>query len=343
MANIFPAQAKVHPSFSEPELIVQYFQASGAFATLYEGKPRVRMGAEDLWVYVNKLDIRSQSIGSQFASEFLPSATLQAEYLQTATYLLRTRAIYDRHDIAAAARYAVGLPFAQELAMRQGIFQQMRSMLLYGYNANNGEGLLNASGITNVTLPPDSLGNTTVQMYDNGDMALFILEQIVELKTRMYQSGSYVNNKIVILSPQREFLQMQYGDIVQVVNYQRPGGGTSTVAEVVKTVAQEAGDSVEWYYDDTLIGQGSGGNDAVVIIIPEVERPVIPGINTNVFGAEMEPATTAVSVMYNDVAAPIKIATPTPDGAVTELLELRSTSGWVWRSEGVTVVSMPYS
>ncbi len=343
MANIFPAQAKVHPSFSEPELIVQYFQASGAFATLYEGKPRVRMGAEDLWVYVNKLDIRSQSIGSQFASEFLPSATLQAEYLQTATYLLRTRAIYDRHDIAAAARYAVGLPFAQELAMRQGIFQQMRSMLLYGYNANNGEGLLNASGITNVTLPPDSLGNTTVQTYQNGDMALFILDQIVELKTRMYQSGSYVNNKIVILSPQREFLQMQYGDIVQVVNYQRPGGGTSTVAEVVKTVAQEAGDSVEWYYDDTLIGQGSGGSDAVVIIIPEVERPVIPGINTNVFGAEMEPATTAVSVMYNDVAAPIKIATPTPDGAVTELLELRSTSGWVWRSEGVTVVSMPYS
>ena len=342
MANVFPAQAKVHPSFSEPELIVQYFQASGAFATLYEGKPRVRMGAEDLWVYVNKLDIRSQSIGSQFAAEFLPSATLQAEYLQTATYLLRTRTIYDRHDIAAAARYAVGLPFAQELAMRQGIFQQMRSMLLYGYNAANGEGILNA-GITNVTLPPDSMGNTTVQTYQNGDMALFILQQIVELKTRMYQSGANINNRIVILSPQREFLQMQYGDIVQVVNYQRPGGGTSTVAEVIKTVAQEAGDSVEWYYDDTLIGQGSGSTDAVVIIIPEVERPVIPGIDTNVFGAEMEPATTAVSVMYNDVAAPIKIATPTPDGAVTELLELRSTSGWVWRSEGATVISMPYS
>ena len=130
MANIFPAQAKIHPSFSEPELIVQYFQASGAFATLFQGKPRVRMGAEDLWVYVNQLNIRSQSIASQFAAEFLPSATLQAEYLQTATYLLRVRAIYDRHDIAAAARYAVGLPMAQELAMRQGIFNQSRSMLL---------------------------------------------------------------------------------------------------------------------------------------------------------------------------------------------------------------------
>ncbi len=343
MASIFPAQTKVHPSFSEPELIVQYFQASGAFATLYEGKPRVRMGAEDLWVYVNKLDIRSQSTAAQSAIDFLPSAALQAEYLQTMTYLLRTRAIYDRHDIAASARYAVALPFAQELAMRQGIFQQMRSMLLYGYNAANNEGLLNAQGITQTTLPPDSLGNTTVQSYQNGDMALFILQQIVELKTRMFQSGAYVNNKIVILSPQREFLQMQYGDIVEVVNYQRPGGGTSTVAEVVKTVAAEAGDSIEWYYDDTLIGQGSGGTDAVVIIIPEVERPVIPGINTNVFGAELEPATTAVSVMYNDVAAPIKISTPTPDGAVTEILELRSTSGWVWRAEGVTVVSMPYT
>lgn len=342
MANIFPAQAKVHPSFSEPELIVQYFQASGAFATLYEGKPRVRMGAEDLWVYVNKLDIRSQSMGSQFAQEFLPSATLQAEYLQTATYLLRVRAIYDRHDIASAGRYAVGLPFAQELAMRQGIFQQMRSMLLYGFNAANGEGILNATGITNVNLPPDKFGNTTVTTYDNGDMALFILQQLVDLKTRMYQSGSYIQNRIVILSPQRLALQMSYADIVQVVNYQRPGGGTATTMEVVKTVAQEFGDDVEWYYDDTLIGQGAGGNDAMIITIPEVERPAMSGINTNVFGAEMEPATTAVNVQYQDVAAPIKIATPTPDGAITELLELRSTSGWCWRPDGVTVVSMPY-
>lgn len=343
MANIFPAQAKVHPSFSEPELIAQYFQASGAFATLYEGKPRVRMGAEDLFVYVNELNIRSQSIGSQFAAEFLPSATLQAEFLQTATYLLRTRAIYDRHDIAAAARYAVGLPMAQELAMRQGIFNQLRSMLLYGFNAANNEGLLNAQGITSTNLPADTYGNDTVVSYDNGQMALYILQQIVELKTRMFQSGSYINNKIVILSPQREFLQFQYGNIVQVTSYQRPGGGTATTAEVIKTVAQEAGDSIEWYYDDTLIGQGPGGTDAVIITIPEIERPVIPGINTNVFGAEFEPATTAVNVQYTDVAAPIKIATPTPDGAVTEILEQRATSGWCWRPQGVTVIGMTYN
>ena len=181
-----------------------------------------------------------------------------------------------------------------------------------------------------------------MQTYDNGQMALFILQQIVDLKTRMYQSGAYISNRIVILSPQREFLQFQYGDIVQVTSYQRPGGGTATTAEVVKTVAQEAGDVIEWYYDDTLIGQGPGGTDAIIITIPEIERPVIPGINTNVFGAEMEPTTTAVNVMYNDVAAPIKIATPTPDGAVTELYELRSTSGWCWRPQGVTVVGMNY-
>jgi len=341
MSNIFPAQAKVHPSFSEPELIIQYAQASGAFATLYEGKPRVRMGSEDLWVYVNQLDIRTQSIGSQFAPNFLPSATLQAQYLQTQTYLLRSRAIYDHHDIAAAGRYAVGLPMAQELAMRQSIFQQMRSMLLYGYDAANNEGLMNTQGATNVTLPPDSYGNDTVQTYDNGQMALFILNEIVALKTRMYQSGNYINNKIVILSPQREFLQFQYGDIVQVVNYQRPGGGTATTAQVVQTVAAEAGDQIEWYYDDTLIGAASGGNDAVIITIPEVEVPTMDGINTNVFG-EMEPKTTAVNVMYNDVAAPVKIATPTPDGAITEILELRSSSGWNWRSDGLTIVSMPY-
>lgn len=342
MANIFPAQTKVHPNFSEPELIVQYAQASGCFSLLYEGKPRVRMGAEDLYVYVNNLNIRTESKGAQFASNWLPSATLQAEYFQTQTYLLRCRAIYDHHDMAAASRYAVGLPMAQELAMRQGIFQQMRSMCLYGYNPANNEGLLNSPNAQQTTLPPDSQGNTTVQTYGNGDMALYLLQQIVDLKKRMFQSGGAVNNRVVILSPQRVMLQMQYGNIVEVTAYQRPGGGTATTAQVVQTVAQESGDQIEWYYDDTLEGQGPGGNDAVIITIPEIEIPSIPGINTNVFG-EMRPETQAVNVMYNDVAAPIKIATPTPDGAITEILELRSTSGWNWRSEGITIIGMPYS
>lgn len=341
MANIFPAQARVQPSFAEPDNIVTFAQASGAFALLENGEPRTKIGSEDLWVYINHIDLRTESVASQFGSNFLPSATIAAEFVQTQTYLLRTRAIYDHHEIAAAARYNVGLPSAQELAMRQGIFQQLRSMLLYGYNSGNNEGVLNTQGATAVNLPADTYGNTTASTYDAGQMALFWLKEIANLRQRLYNTGANAKNKIVIVGPQRIFFQFDAADIVQVTSYQRPGSGTSTVGQVVRDVAAESGTVIEYVYDDTLIGQGAGGTDAVIITAPELELPSVPGINTDEFG-KIKPSMTAVNVMYNDVGAPIKITTPTPDGAVVDLLELRSSSGWCVRPQGLTIVSIGY-
>ena len=342
MPVIFPTQAKVTPSFSEPEFVVTYAQASGAFAVLPEGKPRVKIGSEDMAVYVNRLDLRSDVIAGQSPGNLLPSASLVVNFDTTPTYLIRTRAIWDHHDVARGGEWALSVPSALDLAARQGIFQQMRSALLYGFNPANGEGLLNTVGATTVALPPDSYGNTTVRTYDNGQMALWLLGEIVALKSGMYQSGGSIKNKIVVISPQRVFLQFAYANIVQVTSYQRPGAGTATVGEVVKTVAMESGDTFEWWFDDTLIGQASG-NDAVILTMPEIEAPDIPGmVNTNVFGADIRPQMKAVNLMYSDMAAPMKIPTPIPDGAITEIHELRITSGWVLRPQGLYILSMPY-
>lgn len=342
MSNYFPAQAKITPSFSEPDLIVTYSQPSGAFAALQGGKPRVKISSEDLYVYINSLDLRTDTQASQSSFNQLPSATLTASFFSTQTYLIRTRAIYDHHDMAAAGNYSVSLPHAQDLAMRQGIFQQMRTALLYGFSPANGEGLVNTAGATAVTLPPDSYGNDAVTTYDNGEMALWLLGQIVALKTGMFQSGAVVGNNIKIICPQRVGLQLGYANIVQVVQYQRPGAGTATTAEVVSETAKANGDTVEWYYDDTLMGQGAGGTDMVIMTLPEIEQPDIPGINTNVF-ADVNPNMKAVNVQYADMAAPMKIPTPTPDGAITEVQELRITSGWCIRPQGLRLISMAYS
>lgn len=341
MANLFPAQARISPSFAEPELIVTYAQASGAFNALQGAKPRVKLAPGDLNVYVNSLDIRTETSTAQSSSNLLPSSTLIGSVYSTATYLIRTRTIWDHHEMAAAANYSVSLPAAQDLASRQGIFQQMRSMLLYGYNPANGEGLLNSPSAIAVTLAPDYLGNTTVSTYDNGAMALFILQQIVSLKSGMYQSGGNIKNKIIIISPQRVFLSFQLSAIVQITTYQRPGAGTSTVGGLIENVITENGDEIEWHYDDTLIGKGAGGSDAIILTIPEVEIPDVPGINTNVFG-EFTPSMKAVNVMYTDMPAPMKIPTPIPDGGITEVQEIRSSSGWNLRPQGLAIISMPY-
>jgi hypothetical protein len=339
MGNIFPTAAKVIPSFTEPDLILTYAQATGAFAALAGGKPRVKIGSEDMAVYVNHLDLRTEVVSGQSPSNLLPSASLVMDYYSTATYLMRVRAIWDHHDMARAAGWNVALPAAQDLAMRQGIFQQMRNGLLYGFQPANGEGLLNTVGATKVNLPPDSYGNSTASTYDNGQMALFILNQIVTLKSRMWQSGGNIKNNIVVVSPQRIFLQFAYANIVQVTSYQRPGAGTATTGEVIKVVAGESGDVFDWYFDDTLQGQGAAGADAILLTMPEIEQPTIPGINTNVF-ATLMPNMKAANVQYADMPAPMKIPTPTPDGAIVELQEMRVTSGWCLRPQAITIISM---
>lgn len=337
MPNIFPTQRKLTPSFSEPDLVLTYSQPSGAFAALEGGKPRVKIGSEDMAVYINHLDIRTNAAAGQSPMNALPSANLVADFFTTPTYMIRNRAIWDHHDMARAAHYSVPLPAAQDFACRQGIFQQMRNALLYGFNPTNGEGLLNTVGATKVPLPQDSFGNATWSTYDNGALALFFLNQIVALKAGMFQGG--MKNKIVAVSAQRQFLQFAYANIVQVVAYQRPGAGTATTGEVIKVVASESGDMFDWHFDDTLIGQGTNGGDPIILTIPEIAVPSIPGIDTAAFNGAPIPKMNAVNLMYQDMAAPMKIPTPTPDGAITEIHEIRNTSGWCIRPTGIYILS----
>lgn len=339
MANLANAVVKVDPSFTEPELIVTYAQASGFADVLADGKPRVKLGEGDLYVYINRLDLRTQVAAGQSAYNSLPSATLTTDYYSTPTYLIRTRAEYDHHDMAAMGRWNVSLPEAQRLAMRQGIFQQVRVACLYGFNPANGEGLLNQVGATQVTLPPDTFGNTTLQTYDNGQMAEFFLGQVSQTLTRMFMVGQ--SARVVILAPQRVLAELSYNQIVQTVSYQRPGAGTATTGQVVQQVLAEVGVQVEWALDDTLIGKGAGGNDAVVMVVPEVAVSRIPGINTNEF-ATMTPGMSATTLQYMDMAAPREIPTPLPGGAMDVMSELRITSGWCPRAQALTILSIPY-
>ncbi|EAA7083277.1 DUF2184 domain-containing protein [Salmonella enterica subsp. enterica] len=342
MAAITPSYTIVNPSYIAPEMIIGYQQASGAFETIASGNPQVRLGVGDQYVYMRRLDIRTQTTSSQSGNgNQLPSVALEAKMISTPTYLFRCRGIYDHHDMAAAGNWNFALPEAQRLGMRQGIFQGLRSALLYGMNPAGGEGLLNTAGATTESLPPDSSGNTTVLTYDHGEMAVYLLGHIQAAMTRTMQLG--IQQRVVILGPQRILGTMEIQQIVQLTSYQRPGGGTASVSGTTKNVAKDAGIQVDWVYDDTLIGAGAGGTDAVVISIPEVEVPVVnQTVNTNEF-AKLTPSLAANALMFTDMAAPREIPTPIAGGAIDVLSEMRSTAGWAVRPEAITILSMAYS
>ncbi|EGW1306293.1 DUF2184 domain-containing protein [Salmonella enterica] len=308
MPAITPAYQIVNPSYIMPEMILSYQQASGAFSVMASGNPLVRLADGDQYVYMKRLDIRTQVTSSQSGNaNQLPSVALEARMVSTPTYMFRARAIYDHHDMAAAGNWGIALPEAQRLGTRQAIFQQMRNALLYGMNPAGGEGVLNTNGATTISLPADSRGNTTVLTYDHGEMAVFLLAQIQAIRTRTMQMGRA--SRMVILGPQRTLGTMEMQQIVQLTSYQRPGGGTSTVKGTVNGVGDDADCEIEWGYDDTLIGAGANGTDAIVIAMPEVERPEVNAkINTNEF-ARLSPSLEATSLMLCDMAAPREIPT----------------------------------
>jgi hypothetical protein len=341
MGNSFPARIRVEPSYVDPGIIVQYNQASGAFECLPSGAPTIRLSDVDQYVYMRTLQVRALSAAGQGTTyNSLPSCSIVANEISTPTYRQRVRAEYDHHDTAAANRYGIALPQAQSLAMRAGMFQQSRNALLYGYNPQNGEGLLNTNGATATNLPPDSFANTTFVTYDNGDMAFFILEVVEELKARTYQLGMPVS--VTILGPQRILGPMGYQNIVQLTQYQRIGAGSLSTRATIDAQLKENADSLIWTYDDTLIGKGANGADAVLIIVRDLSKPSVPGINTNVF-ADVTPSTDETVRMYADMAAPREIPTPLPGGAIDVLAEWMTTSGWMFRPEAETIVSIPYS
>lgn len=341
MAAITPSWVQTNPSYVLPELLIQFQQASGAFETVAGGEPMVRLGDGDLVVYAKRLNIRTDITAGQSAYNSLPSVTIDAHMLSTPTHLMRVRAEYDHHDTAAAARWGIGITEAQRLGMRQAHFQLARDALLYGFNPQNGEGLLNTPEATQVTLPADENGNTNVANYSANSMFRFILAEIQALKTRTMQLGQ--GRKIVVLGPQRILGSLEYQSIIELTSFQRTGAGSDAVKGGIQEILSRNGDTLEWVYDDTLIGKGAGGTDAVLITMPELNRPKIMNkFNTNEF-ANLTPGLMANNIQLTDVAAPIEIPTPIPGGAIDIVSEMRITSGWCLRPEGLTIASMPYS
>jgi hypothetical protein len=334
-----PAFVQLHPSYFAPEILLPYQQASGAFDLLADRDPMVRLGEGDLAVYIKSLDIRTKTASGNSNYNALPSVTITANQINTPTYLIRNRNDYDHHDTASAGQWGVGLPEAYRLGTRQAFFQQMRNALLYGFNPVNGEGLMNTIGATTTTLPADSNGNTSISTYDNGQMALYILGLISGVLTRTMQVG--MKARIQFVMPQRVFTSWFIQGVVQLTQFQRAGAGVATTGDMIKLVLAGQGVDAEFTCDDTLLGKGAGGTDAIIITIPEIKKPDGGKINTNEF-AKLTPGMNACNVQFCDMAAPREIVSPLAGGGTDVLSELRITSGWGVRPESITILSATY-
>jgi len=333
-----PAYVTINPSFMEPELLLQYNQASGYLDLLADGKIRARLSEDDLVVYMRQLNVRTKMAAGTASSNELPGVDISASYFSAPTYLLKVRANWDHHDVAAGSRWGFAVPEAYRYGGRQANYQLARDFCLYGANPTNGEGLINAPNALVTNLPPDPNGNTTVLTYDNGAMAFYLASVIQQIKTRTYQMGG--GREFTIIGPQRTLGSFEY-NVVQLVQYQRVGAGTQSTAGTTKEILMANGDKLIWTYDDTLIGQGNGGADLVIVSMPKVANLQVPTQSTNEF-TRLTPSTDLCTTMYSDMAAPREIISPLAGGATDMVQEWRITSGWAPRGTALTLISMTY-
>lgn len=333
------AYVTLNPSFIEPEFLVQYSQASGFVDLLADGQLRVRLGEDDLLVYMKQLNLRTKMAASQAGSQELPSVDIQATMISAPTYLLQVGNNYNHHDLASGSRWGFAVPEAYRLGGRQANFQLARDASLFGMNPQNGEGIVNAPNATALNLPPDTNGNTTIVTYDNGQMAFFLAQQVLNIKTGTFQLG--MGRKFTILGPQRTLGLFEY-NVVQLVQFQRVGAGTTSTAGTFKEILMANGDTLIWGYDDTLIGAGANGTDLIIIAMPEVEKPAGPSpVNTNEF-AKIMPGSKVCLTQYCDMAAPREIISPLARGATDFLQEWRISSGWAPRYQALRLISAQY-
>lgn len=339
MGVIAPSWVTVNPSHMEPRIITQYNQASGAFQTLATGDPIPQLDSEDKYVYIRRMDLRTLMNTNPAAGNQLPSINVAMSQIQCPTYIQRVRAEYDHHDTAMMGKWGVSLPEAQRLGMQQAHFQLLRDKLLYGVLPGYGEGLANTAGATSLSLPPDTFGNASVRTYDNGQMAMFLAGQVLGIKTRTVTLG--IPRRFTILGPQRVLGQFAYPNVVQLTSYQRPGAGSDTTTGMLENILKGNGDAIELGYDDTLIAQGAGGTDLVILVMPEVEPTHTNQVDTNAF-ARLTTGFNANTLMYTDMIAPMEIPTPIPGGAIDIVSEMRATPGWCVRPEALSLISMQY-
>lgn len=339
MASITSAFVKVEPNYTEPDLILQIAQPSGYINLMAEKRVRSMLEPGDLAVYFKRLNIRASTMASQSSFTMTAAAFLNASIMSTATYHISNRAIWSRSEMEASGRWGFSIVDALGKAQDQAHYQTARNAGLYGMIPSNGEGLLNAPNAVNVTLPPDSNGNTTLTAYDNGEMAQFLLQTIVNMLVSMYQAG--MPQRIEILAPQRVVLYMQQVAIVQLVQFQRSGAGSATTAGMVQNIQEAAGNKIGWQVDDTLIGKGAGGADAMLITIPELDVPHGNVFDQDIF-ASLTPNMRGNVLQYSDMDAPRSIMSPVPYGMFEQIKEWRLSCGYLSRPQALTIVNIPY-
>lgn len=343
----YPAYVKVSPSHTLAGQVVQQAQLSGWTETLAGGSPRVELSTGDKKVYVPTLQFRGDAKAGQSPTYNLPSLKVAVGYKEAPVYWLQSYATYSAHDVRDAGNWNINHRDVLSLGNLQSFNVLLRNMCLYGLKPSNGEGLMNTPNATVVNPVASSTSKTSFTGYEPHEfVSKVLLPEILALKARMYSYGT--PDKVVVIGSQRDIGYLQMIGVVQLANWQSPGGGTDTIAKMAERLAKGAGIEIIWTIDDTLNNSGAvaGGGakkDRIIITTPEIAATAASQMgSTNVFST-IPGNIAANNIMLVDRAKPSELEGPIPMGQTEIMFEMQSTSGWGLRGEAITILEASYN
>lgn len=329
-----------------PGVMVQRAQKRGTLNLIAGGKPKNVLNQNVQKVYINGIRYRGLAKASREPGNELPSVSFNTTQKATNAYWLSTSTKYSVWDDDNAKFSGLNAPQIQNMIAHGAIADLTAILALYGTGEGMSEGIMNSPGVFEENLPADSNGALSLRTYDAGEFAQYFLQLTVDAETRMLTVGLDREQVLNVLMPQRVLGYLRRSSVIKLTSgIQRDGGGVHTIEGRIQAVATSPNGniSINFYVDDTLIGKGAGGSDAVVMCYPGFPDTPDDIYNTDALAA-LPNSIQEMVAMYTAHSQPMEIESPAVDGSqgVYTTYHTKVTPGWALRPEAVTILSLPY-
>lgn len=326
---------RVYPSIVAPGILVPQIQ-NVDFDSYIGHKTNLAGEAEEMLYLVTANNINSEtSVGQQWGQEL----TRQSYSLgQVALPYYRINA-YSEYTEGERAKFealsnGVSLPLFLENLARQGINQRKHQGVLFGFDYAKGQGLL-ANGKLQ-TFPADSQGQTTLTKYNVAE-----LQGVLSTLARSVMDVTFGTAKPTIIASSVRVINYLRTAIVPLVDYQKDGGGVTSVGAVYEEVIGRwlnVG-QVKLIADDLLKGTTT---DKLVVIAPGVDNVsgLPDDVNQNLVG---EYNSINYNTTYDASMGLKRLDRPADFEVYSTLFTYKMTPGACLRSEAVAIMNIQYS
>lgn len=330
--------SRLHPSVSIPGLLVPNVQQVPFEKYIGHKTNLGSLGKESAYITtisnINSETTIGQQWGSQLAKQTYTLGQLSVPYYRVEAYVE-----YNVDEQAKFEELSNGVALSEflENLAKQGINQRRHQAILYGFDNSNelSQGIL-ANG-TQVSLPADSTGNSTLIGYNPVE-----LQDFLSLIARRAMDSTYGMAKPTIIASSQRVINYLSSTILPLSNSQKNGGGVDSIRGTFNRVLSEwLGVGQVEFISDAILENTTDGKDKIVFISTGLDNQNSnDDENMNLVG---QYNSINYNTWYDCAEGLMRFDAPPSLGVFGAKYTLKMTPGVTLRQEAVQIIDLQYS